>query len=220
MVEKIKSKTDKYRKRLNEKVSVASFSDFEIIPQELVATVDRVVKETKLAKSYIAPGQELADSDAVLAGAGHILAEDFAEQAEGRALVRRKTWQEGIFCSTVARGKESQVSKYEMYYDFREALKDVPSHRMLAMRRGEKEEMLRLRIEAPEEEILAGLISLLLPSASPYRQWLTEVVRDSYQPGESVDGYLAGLPQERLLPALHAVNVYPFEQPMQDLGLG
>jgi uncharacterized protein len=52
---------------------------------------------------------------------------------------------------------------------------------MLAMRRGEKEEVLRLKIEAPEEEILAGLTALLLPAAATFRPWLVEVVRDSYQ---------------------------------------
>ena len=90
-------------------------------------------------------------------GAGHILAERIAENADLRAFVRRLTWEQGKISSRVALDKKEAVTKFEMYYDYQEVLKDVPSHRMLAMRRGEKEEVLFLSILAPIEEILAGL---------------------------------------------------------------
>ncbi len=170
-----------YKTKRRTKASVARERGLEPLAEQILATIDSAQSLDELATNYIDPDMDLPDCVTVLASAGHILAEDFADQAEGRAYVRRKTWEQGIFCSTVARGKETQVSKFEMYYDFREPLKDVPSHRMLAMRRGEKEEVLRLKIEAPEDELLAGLVSLLLPAATTYRQWLIEVVRDSYQ---------------------------------------
>jgi uncharacterized protein len=170
-----------YKTKRRTKASVARERGLEPLAAQILGAAGSALPLEELAKDYIDSEKELPDAETVLIGAGHILAEDFADQAEGRTLVRRKTWEQGIFCSTVARGKESAVSKYEMYYDFREPLKDVPSHRMLAMRRGEKEEMLRLKIEAPEDEILAGLVGLLLPAAATYRQWLVEVVRDSYQ---------------------------------------
>ena len=133
-----------------------------------------------LAAAYVNPELGVADVAAALQGAGFILAERFADTAEARALVRRLTWEQGLFRSQAQRGKAGTVSKYEMYYDFSEALKVIPSHRMLAMRRGEKEEILRLHIEAPEEEILSRLAQLLLPKASPCRDWLGEVVADAY----------------------------------------
>ncbi len=170
-----------YKTKRRTKASVARERGLEPLAAQILAALDTRLSLDEMALGYVDPANELPDCAAVLAGAGHILAEDFADQADGRALVRRKTWGQGIFCSTVARGKEAQVSKFEMYYDFREPLKDVPSHRMLAMRRGEKEEVLRLKLEAPEEEILAGLVSLLLPAATPYWPWLVEVLRDSYQ---------------------------------------
>ncbi len=170
-----------YKTKRRTKASVARERGLESLAAQIQAATTVTPSLDELATGFVSAEQELPDIAAVLAGAGHILAEDFADQAVGRALVRRKTLEQGIFCSTVARGKASEVSKFEMYYDFREPLKDVPSHRMLAMRRGEKEELLRLKIEAPEDDILAGLISLLIPAAAAHRLWLVEVMRDSYQ---------------------------------------
>lgn len=123
----------------------------------------------------------VADTSAALQGAGFILAEQFADNAAVRACVREKTWQQGVFCSQPARGKEGTVSKYEMYYDFSEPLRQIPSHRMLAMRRGEKEEVLRLSIVAPEVEILAGIGQLVIPENNPCQVWLKAVVEDAYR---------------------------------------
>ncbi|WP_020675968.1 Tex family protein [Geopsychrobacter electrodiphilus] len=170
-----------YKTKRRTKASVARERGLEPLAAQILAMVGSPVALESLAEPYIDAEKELVDVEAVLAGAGHILAEDFADRAEARALVRRLTWDQGVFCSAVARGKETEVTKFEMYYDFREPLKDVPSHRMLAMRRGEKEEILRLKIEAPEEEIHVGLAQLVIPKNSCYRDWLVEVVRDSYQ---------------------------------------
>ncbi len=68
-----------------------------------------------------------------------------------------------------------------MYYDFSEALRDIPSHRMLAMRRGEKEETLRLQVDAPEDQIMATLYQLLIPVDHPFSHWLQQVSGDAYQ---------------------------------------
>jgi uncharacterized protein len=91
------------------------------------------------------------------------------------------TWQQGLFCSQPVRGKEDTVSKFEMYYDFSEPIRQIPSHRMLAMRRGEKEEVLRLRIEAPEEDILSRLSVLFVPMESRFAELLREFVADAYK---------------------------------------
>ncbi len=170
-----------YKVKRRTKASVARERGLEPLAAQILIATDGSPSLDELAAGYVDAGNELPDCLAVLTGAGHILAENFAEQAEARALVRQLTRERGLFRSTVARGKEHQVSKYEMYYDFSEPLKEVPSHRMLAMRRGEKEELLRLKIEAPEDEILAGLDRLLLPNTTAHVLWLKDVVRDSYQ---------------------------------------
>ena len=135
----------------------------------------------EVAATFVDPAREVPDAAAALEGAGHILAERLADDADARAFVRRLTGEQGIFCSKVAKEKQEAVTKFEMYYDYREPLKDIPSHRMLAMRRGEKEEVLHLAVEAPVEEILAGLKGRTIRGESIFRLLLERVAEDAYR---------------------------------------
>ena len=170
-----------FKPKRRTKASIAKERGLEPLAEQLLAASGAAAPAEQLAAAYVNVALEVADAAAALAGAGHILAEQFADRAEARSLVRELTWQQGVFRSQPARGKETSVSKYEMYYDFSEPLRLIPSHRMLAMRRGEKEEVLRLNIEAPEEELLARLGHVLIPVNNPYRDWLRQVVADAYQ---------------------------------------
>lgn len=133
------------------------------------------------AAPFVDAQREVPDPAAALQGAADILAERLAEDADVRAVVRRLTWEQGAFCSRVAPDHAGTVSKFEMYYDYREPLREVPSHRMLAMRRGEKEEVLRLSIAAPEEELLQRLKNRLLAGESIFRPLLEKVAEDAYR---------------------------------------
>src|SRR5512133_2359274 len=133
------------------------------------------------AGPFINPDQEVPDAAAALEGAGHILAERLSDNADARAMVRRLTNEQGIMTSRVAAAFKEQVTKFEMYYDYQEPLKAVPSHRMLAMRRGEKEEVLYLSIAAPLEQILAGLKSRLILRESIFSPLLERVAEDAYK---------------------------------------
>ncbi len=130
---------------------------------------------------FINPEKEVPDAAAALEGGGHILAERLSDSADARAAVRRLTKEQGVMTSRVAADYREQVTKYEMYYDFQEPLKAVPSHRMLAMRRGEKEEVLYLSIGAPVEQILAGLKSRLILRVSVFGTLLERVAEDAYK---------------------------------------
>ncbi|WP_305042896.1 Tex family protein [Geoalkalibacter sp.] len=169
-----------FKPKRRTKATIAREQGLEPLADAIFQALGAGIDLSRLAAAYVDPEQGVADQAAALAGAGFILAERFAESAEARALVRRLTWEQGVLRSQPQRGKEGAVSKYEMYYAFGEALKSLPSHRLLAMLRGEKEEILRLAIEAPEAEILGRLAQLLLPKASPCRDWLQEVIADAY----------------------------------------
>ena len=169
-----------YKPKRRTKATIAKEQGLEPLAQQLLAAKGAVVDLHQLAISFVSAELGVADEAAALQGAGHIIAEQFADTAAARALVRELTWEQGIFCSGPARGKEGTVSKYEMYYDFSEPLKQIPSHRMLAMRRGEKEEFLRLQIQAPEQEILGRLAQLLVSRDSSCREWLVTVIGDAY----------------------------------------
>jgi len=133
------------------------------------------------ALPFVDPDKGVPDTAAALEGAGHILAERLSDDADARAIVRRLTKEQGVMAARVTADHEGQVSKFEMYYDYREPLKSVPSHRLLAMRRGEKEAVLHLAISAPVEQILAGLKSRLILRKSIFAPLLERVAEDAYK---------------------------------------
>ncbi len=169
-----------YKPKRRTKATIAREQGLEPLADRIFETTGGQIDLNSLAAPFIKLDAGVEDATAALQGAGFILAERFADSADARALVRRMTWEKGVLRSQPQRGKAGTVSKYEMYYDFSEPLKQVPSHRMLAMRRGEKEEILRLQIEAPEEEILNRLAQMLLPKATPFCDWFRDVLADAY----------------------------------------
>ena len=115
-----------------------------------------------------------------LQGARDILAERVAEDAELRGHVRDLTRAKGSVRSRVMTGKEGEVSKFQDYYDFAQKLTEIPSHRLLAIRRGEEEGLLVWTVEAPTDEILARLDrAVVAPRAA--RTQLGQVVQDAYK---------------------------------------
>jgi uncharacterized protein len=170
-----------FKPKRRTKASMARERGLEPLAEQLLAARGQGPAALELAGPFVNPEKEVGTAADALTGAGHILAERFAEDAAARALVRDLTWQQGRFCSQPVRGKEGTVSKYEMYYDFSEPLRQIPSHRMLAMRRGEKEEVLRLRIEAPQEEILGRLRRLFVAPESRFPDLLDGILLDAYQ---------------------------------------
>jgi uncharacterized protein len=109
------------------------------------------------AAEFVDAEKGVASADEALAGARDVAAERVSEDASARAYVRDQVRLRSVLESKAARGKENEVSKFQDYYDFSGPLKDMPSHRILAVRRGETEGFLTARIVAPDEEITASL---------------------------------------------------------------
>lgn len=107
-----------------------------------------------LATSLIDEEKGVNSVEEALSGARDIIAETIAENAEVRDKARKIFLEKGQFVSRVVPGKEEAALKYKDYYEWSESLKNAPSHRVLAMRRGEKEELLYLDIEVTEEEVI------------------------------------------------------------------
>lgn len=106
------------------------------------------------ARAYVSPDLGVPDSDAALAGARDIVAEEVAERAEVRSYVRGVLTSHGLLTSQVMRGKKDAGKKFEQYFDYKEPARTVPSHRYLAIRRGESEGMLRVRIDIELDRML------------------------------------------------------------------
>ncbi len=170
-----------YKPKRRTKATIARERGLEPLADIIAAQELTIGTAEEAALPFIDPGKDVPDAAAALEGAGHILAERLSDNADARAMVRRLTNEQGIMTSRVATDFKDKVTKFEMYYDFQEPLQAVPSHRMLAMRRGEKEEVLYLSITAPVEQILAGLKSRLILRGSIFSPLLERVAEDTYK---------------------------------------
>jgi len=170
-----------YKPKRRTKATIARERGLEPLADIMAAQELRTGTAEEAALPFVDPGKDVPDAAAALEGAGHILAERLSDDADARAMVRRLTKEQGVMTSRVASDYREQVTKFEMYYDYQEPLKAVPSHRMLAMRRGEKEEVLYLSIAAPVEQILAGLKSRLILRESIFSPLLERVAEDAYK---------------------------------------
>ncbi|HEX8272967.1 MAG TPA: Tex family protein [Longimicrobiaceae bacterium] len=132
------------------------------------------------AAGFVDPAKEVSTVEEALAGARDVVAERIADDAAARAFVRERTRERGVLESRAARGKEKETSKFQDYYEFSQPLRDLPGHRVLAIRRGEAEEFLVARVVAPEEEIAAGLAQrFVAPSRAPEQMRAT--AEDAYR---------------------------------------
>ena len=133
------------------------------------------------AEAYIDPEKELADVETVLAGARDIIAEWVSEDQTARARMRELFASQGIIRSKVVSGKEVEGAKYRDYFDWEEPVSKAPSHRVLAIRRGEKELFLTLRIVPPEEEALKALDRIFVKGRGAASEQVSLAVRDSFK---------------------------------------
>jgi len=139
----------------------------------------KISPETE-AEKYVDPEKEIPDAQTALKMAEDILAEQLSDDAECRAFIRRFTYNNGELVS-MAKNKEA-ASVYENYYEYREPVKKLPGHRILALNRGEKEKFLSISIEVPTEEILSRLERQLHVSEHPSCQlYLKEAAQDAYK---------------------------------------
>ena len=138
------------------------------------ATVERE------AAAFVDADREVADVQAALQGARDILAERVAEDASLRAWVRERTRAAGVITSKARGERDPATSKFADYFDFSQKLTEIPSHRVLAIRRGEAEEELSWSIEAPVEELTAGLTQRVVADRAAVHQ-LSQVAADAYR---------------------------------------
>ena len=134
------------------------------------------------AAGFVDVAKEVPDIKTALAGARDIVAEKVAEDAEVRAMVRAQYLEEGTVQSSVLPDKANEPTKFERYYAFEEPLAKIPSHRFLAVRRGEQEGVLRLKVAVPLENVtprVEGKIGVV--AASPFAGELAAAVRDACQ---------------------------------------
>ena len=132
------------------------------------------------AKQYVSEEKGVATVEEAIAGARDIIAEFISDKANYRSFIRNVTMKKGTLISQAK--DPDQESVYEMYYDFEEPVSRLAGHRILAVNRGEKEKVLTVKIQAPEEEILSYLEHQVIRPGNPHTEpVLKEAVADSYK---------------------------------------
>ena len=134
----------------------------------------------EIAKQYIDEEKDVKTEDEAIAGALDIIAENVADDADYRKRIKSFCFREAVIATKAS--KEEEKSPYEMYYDFKEPILRIPSHRILAINRGEKEEFLKVKIDKPEEKILDYLKKQIIQDfKSQFNELLTTAIEDSYK---------------------------------------
>jgi len=139
-------------------------------------------KETKsileIAKEYISKEKKVESVEDAIAGAKDIIAEDISDNAKYRKYIKGACYREALI---ETKASKEEKSNYEMYYDFSEEIKKIPSHRVLAINRGESEEFLKVKISKPEDKILYYIEKDVIKGDTQFTDILKDTILDSYK---------------------------------------
>ena len=147
--------------------------DIYEIAKEYV-NIENLSEEDKKNKDKVVENEEAA-----IAGALDIIAEEISDNAEFRKKIKKICYREGLIFTKAA--KEDEKSNYEMYYDYSEVVSRIPSHRILAINRGEKEEVLKVKIDKNEEKILQTIEREVIKGQTQFTQMLKNTILDSFK---------------------------------------
>jgi protein Tex len=170
-----------YRPKRRTRATIAKEAGLEPLADQIFGAQDSV-DPLAVAAPFVDPAKQVADVNAALAGARDILAERFSDDATVRARLRELYWSAGTVRSRVITGKEAEGAKFKDYFDWSEPVTKVPSHRLLAMRRGEEEGFLLMRINPPEDDAIGILVALFVKArGTPGAEQVRLAAVDSYK---------------------------------------
>jgi uncharacterized protein len=170
-----------YKQKRRTKATIAKEKGLEPLAQQVWQ--QQIANLHHEAENYLSEEKELAEVEDVLAGVNDILAEWISDDPTYRAFIRSKTEKAGTIESEVKDKEKDEKAVYEMYYSYQEAVRSIASHRVLALNRGEKEDILKVSVIPPIEEILTYLNkNVILPTAKQeVKALLQNAIEDSYK---------------------------------------
>lgn len=144
-----------YRQKRRTRATIAKEKGLE--PLATIVWEQEEQRIANLAEDYLSEEHELHTAEDVLAGVNDIIAEWISDEPEYREFIRNETFKRGTIESTVKDEQKDEKRVYEMYYEYSEPVRSLVSHRILALNRGEKEDVLRVSIQAPVDRIIEYL---------------------------------------------------------------
>ena len=167
-----------YRPKKRTKATIAKEKGLEPL-----ANIIYLQKEKKdiyeIAKEFVNEEKGIETPELAIQGAQDIIAENIADNADYRRKIKSFCFREAVITT---KASKEEKSPYEMYYDYKEPILKIPSHRILAINRGEKEEFLKVKIEKPDEKILDYLKKqIIIDYKSQFNEILSVAIEDSYK---------------------------------------
>ena len=177
-----------YKQKKKTRATVAKAKGLEPLANIIIEQTEKTPIE-EIAKEYInidiLPEEDKNNKDKVVAtaedaiqGALDIIAEDISDNAEYRKIIKKICYREGIINTRAA--KEEEKSNYEMYYDYNELIRKIPSHRILAINRGEKEDFIKVKLEKPVDKIFYRIEKDIIKGETQFTQMLKDTIQDSF----------------------------------------
>lgn len=170
-----------YKQKRRTKATVAKEKGLEPLAEWLY-TFPMNVDVIQYATGFISEEKEVLSAEDAIQGAKDIIAEWISDDATFRQWIRNETFKQGTIETAVKDQEKDEKNVYEMYYEYKEPIHKVVPHRVLAMNRGEKEEILRVSIEPPLDRIVTFLHRKIVKKEnSPVTPYIVETIEDSYK---------------------------------------
>lgn len=167
-----------YKQKKHTRAMIAKEKGLEPLAQFILKQEDSSEKLEDIALKYL--NDEVTSSDEALAGASDIIAETISDSADIRAKLRQHLWQTSSL--SITRDKEADSDEaFLMYEDYTEPIKHLPSHRILAINRGESKDILKVKLISDIDKDIAIITKFILKQNSPYKEFLTNAIIDAYK---------------------------------------
>ena len=174
-----------YKQKKKTRATVAKAKGLEPLA-EIILKQEEQKDIKEIATEYVTKNVEEVEKDKIvetaedaIQGALDIIAEMISDEPKYRKEIKRQCYREATINTKAV--DEEQKSSYEMYYEFSETIRTIPSHRILAINRGEKEKFLKVSIEKPEEKILNYIQKYIVKGNTQFTQMLIDTIADSYK---------------------------------------
>ncbi|PAY12530.1 Tex family protein [Bacillus sp. 7705b] len=171
-----------YKQKRKTKATVAKSKGLEPLA-DYIMTLPQDDRLAETADQYISEEKEVFTREEAIEGAKHIIAEQISDEPNFRKWIRQETFKKGTIKSAAGKSADTdEKNVYEMYYEYEEPIAKVVPHRVLAMNRGEKEDILKVSIEPPADHIKAYLEKQIIKNRSTsVKEILQETIEDSYK---------------------------------------
>lgn len=167
-----------YKQKKRTRATIAKEKGLEPLATIIYLQTDKRSIE-QIASEFINEEKEVLTVEEAINGATDIIAENISDVSEYRKRIKQMCYREGLIKTKAT--NEEEKSSYEMYYDFSESINRIPSHRILAINRGEKDKFLKVKIEKPEDKIIEYISKDVIKGNTAFADILKVAIDDSYK---------------------------------------